>query len=106
MPNFEAGLYSRNYVNTMQTFHYFNTDDTNALTYFDFAHGYTIYAYDLTADNDVSAPYRQAITSNNLRLELSFKSNLLKTVNVLLFAVFDAHVEITKLRDVITSYTR
>ena len=90
----------------MQTFHYFNTDDTNGLTYDEFGKGYTLYAYDLTPDNDIAAPYRQAITSNNLRLELTFKKDLPKTVNVLLYAVFDSHVEITKLRDVITNYTR
>ena len=105
-PDFDAGHYSRSYANTMQTFHYFNSDDTNGLSYYDFAHGYMIYAYDLTADNDVSAPYRQANITNNLRLELSFKANLRKAVNVLLFAVFDSYVEITKLRDVLTSYTR
>ena len=53
----------------MQTFHYLNTDDTNALSYNEFGNGYTMFAYDLTADNDITASYRQTITSNNLRLE-------------------------------------
>ena len=90
----------------MQTMHYFNTDDTNGLSYEEFGQGYTLYAYDLTSDNDVSASYRQAIAHNNLRLELNFNTDLASTVNVLLFAVFDSQVEITKLRDVLTNYTR
>ena len=105
-PDFTKEHYARSYANTMQTFHYLNTDDTNGLTYKDFGNGYTLYAYDLTADNDISASYRQAITHNNLRLELTFAKDLPKTINVLLFAVFDSHVEITKLRDVLTHYTR
>ena len=105
-PDFDKKHYSCSYVNTMQTLGFFNTDDSNALTYSDFANGYTLYAYDLTADNNTSASYRQSTMHNNLRLELTFKSDLSKTVNVILFAVFDSQVEITKLRDVLTNYTR
>lgn len=105
-PDFTEGHYARSYAHLMQTFHYLNADDTNALTYDEFGKGYTLYAYDLTADNDISSEYRHAISNNNLRLELAFKTNLSKTINVLLYAVFDSHVEITKLRDVLTSYTR
>ena len=105
-PDFTNAHYSRSYAQVMQTFHYLNADDTNNLKYEDFGSGYTLFAYDLTADNDISADYRHAISNNNLRLELSFKNNLPNTINVLLYAVFDAQVEITKLRDVLTSYTR
>ena len=90
----------------MQTLGFFNTDDTNGLSYDEFANGYTLYAYDLTADNNIAASYRQSTAHNNLRLELTFKSDLSKTVNVILFAVFDSQVEVTKLRDVLTNYTR
>ena len=105
-PDFDKQHYAHSYANTMQTFHYFNTDDTNGLTYNEFGNGYTLYAYDLTPDNDITASYRQVIAHNNLRLELSFSKDLPNTINVLLFAVFDSHVEITKLRDVLTNYTR
>ena len=107
-PDFTTGTeeYLRSYINTMQTMGYFNTDDTNGLTYEEFGGGYTIFAFDLTADNNVSAPYRQALSFANLRLDLKFKANLAKTINLLLYAVFDSTVEITQTRDVITEYTR
>lgn len=105
-PDFTNGLYARSYANAMQTFHYFNSDDTNGLTYDEYGNGYTLYAYDLTPDNDISSTHRHAISTNNLRLELNFKKNLAKTINVLLYAVFDSHIEITKLRDVLTGYNR
>ena len=105
-PDFDNNHYARSYANTMQTFHYLNTDDTNGMTYKEFGNGYTLYAYDLTADNDIAASYRQGVLHSNLRLELNFKKDLPTTINVLLFAVFDSQVEVTKLRDVITNYTR
>ena len=107
-PDFSAGAkhYVRSYINTMQTMSYFNTDDTNGLTYEEFSGGYTLYAFDLTADNNVSAPYRQVLSTANLRLDLKFSANLTSTVNLLLYAVFDSQVEITHSRDVLTEYTR
>ena len=105
-PDFDNKCSIRSYLHTMRTLNYTDTDDTNGLTPFEFANGYTIYAYDLTADKDVSANHHQGITTKNLRLELSFKKDLPTTVNVLLYAVFDSAVEITQLRDVIPHYVR
>ena len=105
-PNFDAGHYARSYIHTMSAFNYPNTDDTNGLTYDEFGKGYTIFAYDLTATGDVSASYRDAYTSSNLRLDLSFAKALPETINVLVYAIFDSQIEITKLRDIITNYTR
>lgn len=105
-PDFSSSQFVRSYVDFMTTFGYFNTDDTNGLTLKEFKHGYTIYAFDLTADNDISAPYRQANVPHNIRLDLEFKTTLSNTINVLIYAVFDSTIEITKLRDIILHYTR
>ena len=105
-PDFAKGLYLRSYVQTMNALNYFNTDDTNGLTPSEFANGYTLYAFDLTADGQLNAAHRQPITSKNLRLELGFEKELPNTINVVLYAVYDSAIEITQLRDVITHYTR
>ena len=105
-PDFDNGLVLRSYMQTMRTFNYYNTDDTNGLTMKDFVNGYTIYAFDLTADREMTAGHRQPITSKNLRLELIFKKATPCTVNVLMCAYYDSSIEITQLRDVITHYTR
>ena len=70
------------------------------------SHDYTLYVFDLTADNDITAPYRQANVPHNIRLDLQFKASLTRTINVLIYAVFDSTIEITKLRDVILHYNR
>ena len=105
-PDFAKELCTQSYLNTMRTLNYYNADDTNGLTPFEFANGYTIYAYDLTADKDVTASHHQGNISKNLRLELYFKKDLPATVNVLLFAVFNSEIQITQLRDVIPDYVR
>lgn len=105
-PDFDSSQFVRSYVDFMKVFGYFNTDDTNGLTMKEYQNGYTIYAFDLTADNDITAPYRQANVPHNIRLDLEFKANLANTINVLIYAVFDSLIEITKYRDVILHYNR
>ncbi len=105
-PDYVNNHYSRTYANTMEVFKYFNMDDSNGLTYEEFSGGYAIYAFDLTATQDVAADYRDPNTSNNLRLELGFETDLVETINVIIYAVFDSQIEITQLRDVITHYNR
>lgn len=105
-PDFANGMIMRSYMQTMQTFHYYNNDDTNGLTLEEFANGYTIFAFDLTADKDISAPHRQARNTKNLRLDLTFAKATKETINVLLYAVYDSKIEITQQRDAITYYTR
>jgi len=105
-PDFTNKQYLRSYNLTMRSFDYYNTDDTNGLTPFEWANGYTIYAFDLTGDKDVSTDCVQANLSRNLRLELSFANDLPTTINVLIYAVINSEIEITQLRDVITHYNR
>ena len=49
---------------------------------------------------------QQVLSVSNLRIDLTFKSNLAKTANLQLYAVFGSHIEITQTRDVITEYRR
>ena len=90
----------------MQVLNYFNTDDSNGMTLEHFQKGYTLFCFDLTPDAQCHAPYRSIHYNSSLRLELNFEKPLPKTVNVMLFAVFDSKLEITSLRDVIVSYNR
>lgn len=105
-PDFSKKQYLRSYNTTMRAFNYYNTDDTNGLTPFEWANGYTIYAFDLTGDKDVSTDCIQANLARNLRLELSFSKVLASTINVLIYAVVNSEIEVTQLRDIITHYNR
>lgn len=105
-PDFTNNFYLRSYVQTMTAFKYWNTDKTNGLRPEEWANGYTIYAFDLTPEKDVSSDCQHAHLGKNLRLELNFLKALSNTINVLIYAVSDSQIEITQLRDVITHYTR
>ena len=103
-PDFGSGHFLRDYMDLMETFGYYNSDDTNGLTMKEFSGGYTIYAFDRTPDNDISSNYRHPNLGEDIRLDLTFKTALSETINVLIYAVFDSQVQITKLRDVIADY--
>ena len=105
-PDFTKDHYLRSYVNTMSCLNYFNTDDSNGMTLEHFEKGYTLFAFDLTPDAECNAPYRSIHFNSSLRLELNFSKGHKLPITVMLFAVFDSHLEITGLRDVILSYNR
>ena len=83
----------------------FNSSESNGLTYDMFGNGFTLFCFDLTADNQVYAAHRHVIASGNLRLELSFASALTQTINVLVFSVSDNTMEISAERNVEFNYT-
>lgn len=105
-PDYAKDKYAHAYNHTMQTLNYFNTDDSNGMTMEHFKDGYTLYAFDLTPDNTPQGPHRHHIRAGSLRLEMHFSTPLTAPVNVLLFAVIDAKLEISKLRDMFMSYSR
>jgi len=105
-PNFTTGHFMQTYVNTMNALSYFNSDDSNGMTIEHFKQGYTLYVFDLTPDANSNAPYRNMSKNGSLRLEMNFDKPLTSAINVMLFAMFDSKLEITKLRDVFMNFSR
>ena len=105
-PDYENNKFLHAYVNTMNAMSYFNTDDSNGMTIEHFKKGYTLYVFDLTPDANCNSPYRSIVKNSTLRLEMNFAKSLPSAINVMLFAVFDSKIEITKLRDVFMNYNR
>ena len=105
-PDYDDNFFTRAYNQTMSALNYFNTDDSNGMTMEHFKDGYNLYAFDLTPDGSAQGPHRHLMRTGSLRLELGFKKNLTSAVTVILFGVIDAKLEITKLRDVLVTYTR
>ena len=105
-PDYDKKFFMRAYNNTMDTLNYFNTDDSNGMTMEHFLNGYNLYAFDLTPDASNQGLHRHLIKTGSLRLEMNFSKPLAQPVTVMMFAVVDAKLEITKLRDVTLSYSR
>ena len=99
-PDYKDDKYADVYAWFMRSLKMYNTDDSNGISYADFKNGYNIYAYDLTPDSEVNAPHRSVSFDKGLRLEMKFKSKLTTNVNVLIFGLFDAMMEVTKTRHV------
>ena len=105
-PDYDSDEYTRAYNHTMSALNYYNTDDSNGITMGDFKEGYNLYVYDLTPDNTAQSPHRHLMRTGSLRLEFGFAKALTKPITVLLFAILDAKLEITKMRDILISYDR
>ena len=105
-PDYDDEQFAVAYTNTMHTLNYDNTDDSNGITLEHFVNGYNLYAFNLTPDNTTQGPHRHLMRTGSLRLEVGFKKKLPGPITVMLFAILDAKIEITKTRDVIMSYTR
>lgn len=105
-PHFSKGVFARDYMDLMETFGYYKTDNSNGLKMSEFATGYTIYAFDMSPDNDISSDHRSPNLSEDIRLDLWFRKALPATINVLIYAAFDSEIQISKLRDVFTDYNR
>lgn len=104
--DYQKGLYARAYANSQQCFDFFNSDDSNGLTMEHFEKGYNLYPFNLAPDGINDSTHRSPNSYTSLRLEIDFGKALTKPINVIVFAVFDGKLEITKLRDIVSSYSR
>ena len=79
-------------------------DDGNDISREEYAHGYTLFAFDLTPDLDDSGHFH-LVKTGNLRLELHFKQALDETINVIVYGEFDNVIEIDRARNVLFDYS-
>jgi len=94
-PSFGNGLYVRAYNTLFAGTCKFNHDEGNHVSREDFAEGYALYAYDLTAD--LAEFYHfNLVKHGNLRLALKFFAALEQTVTVIAYAEFDNVIEIDR----------
>jgi len=70
-----------------------NHDEGNHISREDFAEGYALYAYDLTADL-AEDDHFNLVKHENVRLALKFSAALEQTVTVIAYAEFDNVIEI------------
>ena len=102
-PNFETGQYIRRYVNLFSATGKHAQDKGNELTRDDFGNGYTFFAFDLSPDGCDGACFH-LVQKGYLRIEIHFAAALAHTVNVIVYAEFEAVLEIDKGRNVIYTH--
>ncbi|XP_044857256.1 uncharacterized protein F54H12.2-like [Mauremys mutica] len=102
-PDFEAGRCVREYMNLVQTAGKHMKDRSLLIDREEFAQGYTLFAFDLSPDQE-SADHYSLIKTGNLRAEIRFGKALTVTVNMIVYGVFDNVIEINQRRNVLFDY--
>jgi hypothetical protein len=104
---YSAGIkkvYSKDlYLEVYSTLYQNIAETGNDITYDEFKNGYTLYAFDLTADT-CNGEYFNELNDGNLELEVVFEKAKSEAISVLIYMEFDNLVEITKHRNVIFDY--
>lgn len=101
-PNFANGIYAEEYMHLMDSLDLMTTDADINITKNDFGNGYTLFAYNLSPDK-VIAGHAQPKRDANLSIEVKFSAALTNAINVIVLAIFDEEIEVTRLRKVIMS---
>ena len=102
-PNFEAGSAVREFYQLAMTTGRHLKNQALSIDRGDFLNGYTLYAFNLTPDEDCGQ-HISLIKSGNIRLEARFRQPLPNTVNLLIYAVFDSIIEVSNRRQVLVDY--
>ena len=103
-PDFDHGLCTRGYASLFTSTGFMGHDRGNQISCEEYSRGFTLFAFDLTADLDDGGHF-QLVKQGNLRLELHFKTPLPETINVIVYAEFDNVIEVDKARNVIFDYS-
>ncbi|KAJ8018950.1 hypothetical protein HOLleu_42760 [Holothuria leucospilota] len=96
-PNFGDGQYIMAYQTLFSGLNTMFSDKGNHINRNDYGHGYTLYAFDMTPDL-ANGGHFNLRKNGNVRLEMQFDRALVRTVNVIVYAEYDAIVEIDKTR--------
>ena len=102
-PNFDEKMFTRTYMNLIESLELYNRNEDCDITLQDFANGNSLFAFNLTPDMTMSG-HAQPYRDGNLRLELKFSKPLPASINVVVMAVFDGKVEVTSQRNVLTDF--
>ncbi|XP_053873628.1 uncharacterized protein F54H12.2-like [Malaclemys terrapin pileata] len=102
-PDFEAGCCVREYMNLVQTAGKYMKDRSLLIDHEEFAQGYTLFAFDLSPDQECADHY-SLIKTGNLRAEVRFGKALTVTINMIVYGVFDNVIEINQRRNVLFDY--
>ena len=102
-PDFTNNLCMLDYMSLFQSLELWNRDETIPITFEMFKSGYALYTFNLAPDLALTG-HEQPYRDGNLRLEFKFARALPTTINVVLMAVFDGRIEITKSREVLLDY--
>ncbi|PIK33587.1 hypothetical protein BSL78_29602 [Apostichopus japonicus] len=102
-PSFTDDRYIMAYQTLYSGLNSMFSDKGNQISRSDYAKGYTLYAFDMTPDL-ASGGHFNLRKNGNVRLEMQFEHALTRSVNVVVYAEYDAVVEVDKTRNVFIDF--
>ncbi|XP_053571774.1 uncharacterized protein F54H12.2-like [Bombina bombina] len=102
-PDFENGNAVREYISLVNIAGKQNCGSAILINRDEYINGYTLFPFDLTPDGESGSHY-SLIRSGNLRAEIRFSRALERTVNMIVYSVFDNIIEINQRREVLYDY--
>lgn len=102
-PDFEAQNSVREYMSLVQTAGKYLQDRPLLVDRDGYRSGYTLFAFDLSPDQECCDHY-SLIKTGNLRAEIRFATPLQHTINLIVYGVFDNVIEINHNRNVLFDY--
>ncbi|XP_075784913.1 uncharacterized protein F54H12.2-like [Pelodiscus sinensis] len=102
-PDFENGNCVREYLQLVQATGKHGKDLALIIDREEFARGYTLFAFDLSPDQE-GADHYSMIKTGNLRAEIRFATALESTINMIVYGVFDNVLEVNHRRNVLFDY--
>ncbi len=100
-PDFTNKLFTCDYVKSIiHNTQHLNTNLNNGITMSDFyKEEYCFFTFNITPDFDMTQV--QVPRDGNLRLDMRFAKPLTEAINVIIYATFDAEIQITNAREII-----
>ena len=102
-PNFSNGDYLQAYMTLFQGTGMLHADRGHGIRRAHYCYGYTLYAFDLTADM-CEGSHMDPIKYGNLRMEVHFKNALGTTINAVVYSEYDNIIQIDRARNIITDF--
>ena len=103
--NFVEKQYITGYLSLFAGVEKLHRDEGNDITREEYANGFTLYAFDLTADLNDSNDHFQLTKEGTVRLDIKFSQGLPNTVNVIVYAEFENLLEIDRNRSILFDYS-
>lgn len=99
----DGSEYLRSYLSVYEGMGMLHDNRGNCISRKDYPDGFMLHVFDLTADMS-EGHHMDPIKHGSVRVEIHFKQALEKTINVLLYCEYENHLQIDRLRSVITDF--
>lgn len=104
-PDFANQLYTRNFSTLFSDSGILRSDAGNNISFDEYANGYCLTVFDLTADMSCRDQHWNLIKHGTLRLEVRFAEALAQTITAIVYSEFDNLIEIGENRTISLDYS-